>query len=99
MGKGYAGLDAAAAGDGVASRATKMRPFARPPTRRRDRAMAEQRHAVRPSTPTEGAVYGAVVATVEPFSIEHIPSSERHGKSGQLFLLWFAANLTIADYA
>ena len=58
--------------------------------------MAEQRHAVRPSTPTEGAVYGAVVATVEPFSIEHIPSSERHGKSGQLFLLWFAANLTIA---
>src|SRR5438477_7405600 len=61
--------------------------------------MAEQRHAVRPETQAGGAVYGDAVATVEPFSIEHIPSTERHGRTGNLFWLWFAANLTIADYA
>jgi len=35
---------------------------------------------------------------VERFGIEHIPSKNRHGTSGRTFTLWFAANLTIADY-
>ncbi len=43
--------------------------------------------------------YGDRVATVEPYSIEHIPAHERHGHSRQLLWLWLAANLTIADYA
>ncbi len=43
--------------------------------------------------------YGDRVATLEPYSIEHIPLAERHGHSRQLFWLWLAANLTIADYA
>jgi len=42
------------------------------------------------------AVYGDQVGTIEPYSIEHIPSRERHGRTEHLFLLWFAANLTIA---
>ena len=43
--------------------------------------------------------YGERIATIEPYSIEHIPVAERHGRSRQLFWLWLAANLTIADYA
>ncbi len=39
------------------------------------------------------------MATLEPCSIEHIPTVERHGHSRQLLWLWLAANLTIADYA
>jgi NCS1 family nucleobase:cation symporter-1 len=35
---------------------------------------------------------------VEKLGIEHIPDEERHGSSGRVFTLWFAANLTIADY-
>ncbi len=45
------------------------------------------------------ARYGDRVATLEPYSIEHIPAQERHGQSRQLLWLWLAANLTIADYA
>jgi len=45
------------------------------------------------------ARYGDRVATLEPYSIEHIPLLERHGSSRQLLWLWLAANLTIADYA
>ncbi len=45
------------------------------------------------------ARYGDRVATLEPYSIEHIPAQERHGESRQLLWLWLAANLTIADYA
>ena len=37
-------------------------------------------------------------ATVERTGIEHIPTNERHGSPGRVFTLWFAANLTIADY-
>lgn len=44
-------------------------------------------------------LYGDQVATIEPYSIEHIPPAERHGRTGHLFWLWFGANLTIADYA
>lgn len=43
--------------------------------------------------------YGDRVAVPEPYSIEHIPIAERHGRSRQLLWLWLAANLTIADYA
>ncbi|HZW57140.1 MAG TPA: cytosine permease [Nitrososphaerales archaeon] len=35
---------------------------------------------------------------IERFGIEHIPLEERHGTAGRTFTLWFAANLTIADY-
>ena len=37
-------------------------------------------------------------ATVERTGIEHIPPEERHGAPGRVFTLWFAANLTVADY-
>jgi len=50
----------------------------------------------------EGAVepvYGEKVLTVEPYTIEHIPAAERHGRPFNLFPLWLGANLTIADYA
>ncbi|HEY0493832.1 MAG TPA: cytosine permease [Candidatus Dormibacteraeota bacterium] len=43
--------------------------------------------------------YGDRVSVPEPYSIEHIPFSERHGHSRQLLWLWLAANLTIADFA
>ena len=36
---------------------------------------------------------------VEKLGIEHVPSKMRHGRTGQLFTLWLASNLTIADYA
>ncbi|MCL4518253.1 MAG: cytosine permease [Thaumarchaeota archaeon] len=35
---------------------------------------------------------------IEKLGIEHVPSEQRHGSSGRTFTLWFAANLTIADY-
>ena len=35
---------------------------------------------------------------MERTGIEHIPTEERHGSPGRVFTLWFAANLTIADY-
>ena len=37
-------------------------------------------------------------AKVETFGIEHIPDGARHGSPNRTFTLWFAANLTIADY-
>ncbi|MDV3244487.1 MAG: cytosine permease [Nitrososphaerales archaeon] len=37
-------------------------------------------------------------ATVEKFGIEHIPEDSRHGAPNRTFTLWFAANLTVADY-
>jgi NCS1 family nucleobase:cation symporter-1 len=36
--------------------------------------------------------------SIEQFGIEHIPDEARHGSPRRLFTLWFAANLTIADY-
>lgn len=36
--------------------------------------------------------------SIERFGIEHIPEEARHGSPGRIFTLWFAANLTIADY-
>lgn len=35
---------------------------------------------------------------VEKLGIDHIPEEERHGSPRRVFTLWFAANLTIADY-
>ena len=35
---------------------------------------------------------------VEQAGIEHIPEDRRHGAPGRVFTLWFAANLTVADY-
>ncbi len=36
--------------------------------------------------------------SVEKLGIEHVPDDQRHGSPGRVFTLWFAANLTIADY-
>lgn len=36
---------------------------------------------------------------VERLGIEHVPNKMRHGRTAQLFTLWLASNLTIADYA
>ena len=36
--------------------------------------------------------------TIEKTGIEHIGEEQRHGSSGRVFTLWFAANLTVADY-
>jgi NCS1 family nucleobase:cation symporter-1 len=47
----------------------------------------------------EAPRYGDRVGTLEPYSIEHVPLAERHGRSRDLLWLWLAANLTIADYA
>ncbi len=35
---------------------------------------------------------------IEKVGIEHVPEEMRHGSPGRIFTLWFAANLTIADY-
>ncbi|MDA4119425.1 MAG: cytosine permease [Thaumarchaeota archaeon] len=35
---------------------------------------------------------------VERVGIEHVPEDQRHGAPGRVFTLWFAANLTVADY-
>ncbi|MBI3840992.1 MAG: cytosine permease [Thaumarchaeota archaeon] len=37
-------------------------------------------------------------ASVEKIGIEHVPDESRHGSPNRTFTLWFAANLTIADY-
>ena len=37
-------------------------------------------------------------AKVEQTGIEHVTDEQRHGSPGRVFTLWFAANLTIADY-
>jgi len=37
-------------------------------------------------------------AAVEKYGIEHIPEGDRHGTPSRVFTLWFAGNLTIADY-
>jgi NCS1 family nucleobase:cation symporter-1 len=36
---------------------------------------------------------------MEKLGIEHVPREARHGRTTQLFTLWLASNLTIADYA
>ncbi|MDA4123882.1 MAG: cytosine permease [Thaumarchaeota archaeon] len=35
---------------------------------------------------------------VEKVGIEHVTEEQRHGSPGRNFTLWFAANLTVADY-
>lgn len=47
-----------------------------------------------------GAVkYGDRVLAVEPFGVEPVADSERHGATWQQFTLWLGSNLTIADFA
>lgn len=36
--------------------------------------------------------------SIERYGIEHIPEEKRHGSTSRVFTLWFAANLTVADY-
>ncbi|MEU6841692.1 cytosine permease [Streptomyces sp. NPDC046716] len=38
-------------------------------------------------------MYGSSVTKVEPFGVDHIPDSERHGKPSSQFFVWFAAGL------
>ncbi|MFJ8748371.1 purine-cytosine permease family protein [Streptomyces sp. NPDC102441] len=37
--------------------------------------------------------YGTSLTKVEPFGVDHIPDSERHGKPSSQFFVWFAAGL------
>lgn len=37
-------------------------------------------------------------ASVERLGVEHVPEEERHGRTRRVFTIWFAANLTVADY-
>lgn len=39
-------------------------------------------------------VYGDAVAKIEPFGVDHIPDSERHGNPSSQFFVWFAAGLS-----
>ncbi|GAB6946772.1 cytosine permease [Vulcanisaeta sp. JCM 16161] len=40
-----------------------------------------------------------MTSIIERLGIEHIPDSMRHGRTMYQFTLWFASNLTVADYA
>ncbi|MFD5123066.1 purine-cytosine permease family protein [Streptomyces sp. NPDC058385] len=41
----------------------------------------------------QAPTYGSSVTKVEPFGVDHIPDSERHGKPSSQFFVWFAAGL------
>jgi nucleobase:cation symporter-1, NCS1 family len=45
------------------------------------------------------AIYGAKIAEVEPFGIEPIAATERHGTPRDLFGLWFSANAETATWS
>ncbi len=51
------------------------------------------------STTIDTTRYGEKVVAIEPYGVEGIAISERHGKAGNQFTLWLGSNLTIADYA
>lgn len=40
--------------------------------------------------------YGASARRIEPYGIEHIPETDRHGKPFNQFTTWIAANLTLS---
>lgn len=44
------------------------------------------------------ATYQEKVLEVEPFGIEPIPREERHGRTRQMFTLWFATNLNVVTW-
>ncbi len=44
------------------------------------------------------AEYGGKVLKVEPFGIERISESERHGRPWKLFPFWFGANVTLYSF-
>lgn len=46
-----------------------------------------------------GPIYGERVLAVEPYGVEPVKATERHGASWQQFTLWLGCNLTIADFA
>ncbi len=50
-----------------------------------------------PQTQT-AAEYGGKVLKVEPFGIERISESERHGRPWKLFPFWFGANVTLYSF-
>lgn len=53
-----------------------------------------------PASPgTLDAKYGDRVLAVEPYGVEPVTDSERHGAVSQQFTLWLGSNLTIADFA
>lgn len=43
----------------------------------------------------EGALYGDSLAKIEPYGIDVIPDSERHGRAASQFFIWFAAGLNV----
>jgi NCS1 family nucleobase:cation symporter-1 len=54
------------------------------------------------STPLSTSVspkYGEQVLVVEPYGVETVGISDRHGKAQSQFTLWLGSNLTIADFA
>lgn len=40
--------------------------------------------------------YGSSARTIEPYGIEHIPETDRHGKPYTQFTTWLSANLTLS---
>ncbi len=56
--------------------------------------MAREATAVRPRT-----AYGAKALKVEPFGIERIEDSERHGRPWKLLPFWFGANVSLFSFA
>lgn len=46
--------------------------------------------------PATGTAYGDAVAKVEPYGIDHIPDSERHGVLRQQFTTWLGGNLGLS---
>ncbi len=44
------------------------------------------------------AAYGGKALKVEPFGIEQIPETERHGRPWKLFPFWFGANVSLYSF-
>jgi NCS1 family nucleobase:cation symporter-1 len=42
---------------------------------------------------TTAPAYGSAVTKIEPFGVDHIPDTERHGRPISQFYVWFAAGL------
>ncbi|MCL6445183.1 MAG: cytosine permease [Alicyclobacillus sp.] len=51
------------------------------------------------TTTLDAPAYKEQVLSVEPYGVEQIRTSERHGRPRQQFTLWLGSNLTIADFA
>lgn len=55
-----------------------------------------QEHSKNVAPDTLKVLYGSSLTSAEPYGTEEIPQNERHGKAGQQFTLWFAANMVLA---